>query len=83
MFERIGATMIAAECVRGKAERTPGGPRTRLADGHVGGSTDLGGSHRPNEIPELSPESVARERTQVAEARERDGGVEWTSPGTG
>ena len=44
MSERIGATVIAAECVRGK--NAPDGGRTdEPADERVGGSTDLG-SHR-------------------------------------
>ncbi len=45
MSERIGATVIAAECVRGK-NALDGGPTDEPADERVGGSTDLGGSHR-------------------------------------
>ena len=75
MSERIGATVIAAECVRGQ-NAPDGGPTDEPADERVGGSTDLGGSHRSpcslqHESACRAPEPDARGLTEAVAASPR------------
>lgn len=75
MSERIGATVIAAECVRGK-NALDGGPTDEPADERVGGSTDLGGSHRSpaasnTRVTVRAPEPDAKGPTEAVAASSR------------